>query len=215
MALSELNGWNVFWIDGDAVREHILEHPYVLDAEVHVSPLLARVDVDVVEVRPVALWVTEAGTLWIRDDGVALEPRGTTTPGLLQILDGPAEATAPGTVPGTAIDRQVLASAEGLANRLPGVAPVRFNRQIGLNFPVARKGLLGLLGRWRECGRKIGESGCRAAANRQWTGRRHNDRCALRTAVREVGQAWQFTVCNCFADRWLVCSQVSVAPHCW
>ena len=137
--LADIDGWNVFWIDAAAMRERIVSHPYVADAAVRVAPFAAKVTVDIVPERPVALWVTEAGRRWLLDDGVALEPRGETPPGLLEIIDLPAEATLPGAAPGTAIDPAVLASAQGVANRLPGAAPLRYNAQIGLNFRLPDK----------------------------------------------------------------------------
>ena len=133
-SLADIDGWNVFWIDAADVRERVMSHPYVADATVRVAPFAAKVTVDVVPERPIALWVTDAGTRWLLDDGTALEPRGETPPGLLEIIDGPAEATMPGAPAGTAIDPAVLASAQGVASRLPGAAPLRYNRQIGLNF---------------------------------------------------------------------------------
>lgn len=137
--LTELDGWNVFWIDAAAVRARVVSAPYVADATVRVAPFAAKVTIDVVPERPVALWATDSGVRWLLDDGTALEPRGETPPGLLQILDGPAAATLPGVPPGTAMDPAVLASAQGVANRLPGAAPLRYNQQVGLNFRLPDK----------------------------------------------------------------------------
>lgn len=129
-----IDGWQIFWIDGEAVRQRLLQNPYVADAQVHITALLTKITVDITEVRPVALWETDAGIRWLRDDGLALEPRGATPPGLLQIYDPPAEATVPGAARGAAIDPAVLVSAQALANRLPGVTPLRYNALVGLNF---------------------------------------------------------------------------------
>jgi cell division protein FtsQ len=133
---SGLDTWNVFWIDPSEVRAQLLQHPYVAEADVRVSQLGAHVTVFVTEARPVALWVTGAGERWLLDDGAALEPRGTPPPGLLKIYDVDAAATAPGVPGGTAIDLDVLRSAQGLASRLPGVAPLRYSREAGLNFQL-------------------------------------------------------------------------------
>lgn len=132
--LSELDGWNVFWIDRDAVHDKLLQDPYVADAQVHIGYLGANVTVTITEVEPVALWETQAGTLWLRQDGAALTPRGSTPPGLLQILDADAAATAPGAPAGSALDPGVLRSAEALVQRLPDVSPIRYNAIVGLNF---------------------------------------------------------------------------------
>jgi hypothetical protein len=132
--ISGIDGWNVFWLDTAGVEQRLVEHPYVADAAVHVAPLIGKVVVDIVEARPAALWVTDNGTLWLLEDGTALEPRGATPVGLLEIFDRTAEGTAPGAPLGSAIEPDVLASAQSLLERLPGVAPLRFNREIGLNF---------------------------------------------------------------------------------
>lgn len=131
---SAIDGWQIFWLDGAEIRQRLLTNPYVADARVYISPLVTKVTVDVTEVRPVALWVTDAGVRWLRDDGLALEPRGSTPPGLLEILDAPADATLPGAQKGAAIDPEVLYSAQALANRMPSVTPLRYNSLVGLNF---------------------------------------------------------------------------------
>lgn len=132
--LGAIDGWQIFWLNGEKIRQRMLQNPYVADVEVRISPLKTKVTVDVTEVRPVALWTTDVGTRWLRDDGRALVPIGATPPGLMQILDGPADATLPGAEKGEAIDPAVLRSAQALANRLPGVAPLRYNSLVGLNF---------------------------------------------------------------------------------
>lgn len=132
--LSAIDGWQVFWIDADEVGRRLRQNPYVAEARVHIAPLAAKVTVDITEVRPVALWVTDFGTLWLREDGLALSPRGATPPGLLQIFDEPADATLPGAPRGSAINPAILRSAQALANRLPGVSPLRYNALVGLNF---------------------------------------------------------------------------------
>jgi cell division protein FtsQ len=133
-AASQMNGWNVFWIDSNQVGRQILSNPYVTSAAVHRDLIGGKVTVDIVEARPVAWWVTDMGRRWLLDSGIALEPRGDSPPGLMEILDKPAEATAPGAPLGAAVDPDVLVSAQALVNRLPGVAPLRYQRDIGLNF---------------------------------------------------------------------------------
>lgn len=136
---SQLDGWNVFWIDGGAVRDRLLQNPYVADAKVQVSPLEAAVRVQVTEARPVALWTTASGTHWVLPSGRAVDPIGTTPAGLLTVLDTSSDATAPGAATGSAIDVAVLASAEGLRSRLPGVNNLYYNRDVGLNFRLPDK----------------------------------------------------------------------------
>ena len=132
--ISEVASWNLFWLNTNEVRQRLLQHPYVADADVYVSPLEGAVYMDITEAQPTALWITDNGTRWLLPGGAAVEPRGPTPAGLLEIVDGGATATAPGAALGGAIDAGVLASARSLTERLPGVAPLRYNRQIGLNF---------------------------------------------------------------------------------
>jgi cell division protein FtsQ len=94
---------------------------------------------DITEAQPAALWITDNGTRWLLPDGTAVAPRGPTPPGLLEIVDSGSVATAAGAPLGGAIDADVLASAASLAERMPGVAPLRYNRQIGLNFQLQEK----------------------------------------------------------------------------
>jgi hypothetical protein len=138
-SLTPINGWNMLWLDTGEVRRQLLTNPYVADADVYISPVQGTVNIDITEARPVALWVTDDGTRWLLPSGTAVEPRGPTPPGLMQIIDGGAMATAPGAALGSAIDVDVLASAESLLQVLPGVAPLRYNRQIGLNFQLQDK----------------------------------------------------------------------------
>jgi cell division protein FtsQ len=148
---SEIDGWNMFWLDTNEVRSRLLANPYVSDVDVYISPVPGAVNIDVTEALPVALWVTDDGTRWLLTNGTAVEPRGGRPPappgppppptpaGLMQIIDNSAMATAPGAALGSAIDADVLASAESLLQVLPGVAPLRYNRQIGLNFQLQNK----------------------------------------------------------------------------
>ncbi len=137
--LSGIESWNLFWLDTGEVRERLLQHPYVADADVYVSPLEGAVHIDITEAQPIALWLTDNGTRWLLPGGAAVEPRGATPPGLLEIVDGGATATAPGAALGGAVDAGVLESAQSLARLLPGGVPLRYNRQIGLNFQLQDK----------------------------------------------------------------------------
>ncbi|MFZ4847727.1 MAG: cell division protein FtsQ/DivIB, partial [Caldilinea sp.] len=129
-----IDGWQVFWVDSAAVAQRLRENPYVADVQVQVTPLTPKVTVEVTEVRPLALWVTDQGEFWLREDGRALAPLGPSPPGLLQILDTAAEATLAGAESGTAIDPAVLRSAQALTSHFPGLSPLRYNRLVGLNF---------------------------------------------------------------------------------
>lgn len=138
-AQTGIEGWNVLWLTPDDVRERVLSIPYVESADVDVR-LPARVVIDVKEMRPIALWVTNDATYWLSADGTALPAAASTEETLPQIIDtlGEAQAISPeGTL---AIDADVLASALSLMDRLPNLDDkIRYNRDFGLNFPLPDK----------------------------------------------------------------------------
>jgi hypothetical protein len=69
--LADLEGWSVFWLKSDEIRERVLAHPYVTDAQVSVG-MPAQVTIAVEKAQPIALWLTKDATLWLLDDGSAL-----------------------------------------------------------------------------------------------------------------------------------------------
>ena len=141
---TELQAWNIFWVQPQTVRAAVVAHPYVADAHVGVR-LPNQVHIAVDEVQPVAVWVTEIGTLWVLDDGRALQMRGV--PGEApeaQMLDA-AGRSLPMIIDAerhagvadrsrTALNPQVLRSTLTLLERIPGLENVRYNEGIGLNF---------------------------------------------------------------------------------
>jgi cell division septal protein FtsQ len=139
-AISGVEGWNIFWLQPDEVRERLVEHPFIADAEVQLS-LPGRVSIDVTEEEPVALWVTNNGTYWLAQNGAALPVETELTEAglkLPRIVDSLQDARALGG--GLAVDPQVLESAVALAEALPDLnGEVRYNRHIGLNFPYPGK----------------------------------------------------------------------------
>ena len=64
---SELDGWQVFWIDANEVRRLLLQNPYVADAQVHISQLGAKVTVDITE-HPSRLWFTRTTGVFPRGE---------------------------------------------------------------------------------------------------------------------------------------------------
>ena len=141
-SLSDLEGWSVFWLKPDEIRERVLAHPYVTDAQVSIG-MPAQVTITVEKAHPIALWVTKDATLWLLADGAALAMR--TAPGqppeaaamdaagrpLPQIVDVNREAQIPGR---SAMDPEVLHSALALLEQFPNLKSVRYNEGFGLNF---------------------------------------------------------------------------------
>ena len=134
--VADVKGWNIFWLRSDHVRDVLMGHPYVADAQVSLS-LPGTLVAEVSEVKPTALWMTDEGPRWLLRDGTALAVRDDSGNDLLQILDGPSDASAIGAAPGTAIDSGILQSALRLAERFPALESLTYSREIGLNFPLA------------------------------------------------------------------------------
>jgi cell division septal protein FtsQ len=135
-----LDGLNIFWVEPDTIRKSLLAIPWVADAQVEVS-LPANITVNVTEVTPAALWVTNAGNYWVSTTGSALpvadlEKSSLPDVALPQIVDSLQEARVVGNGP-LALDSQVLKSAITLMAAMPELkGAVRYNKAIGLNFPL-------------------------------------------------------------------------------
>ena len=133
---SGVDGWNVMWLTPESVRDRLLLNPYVEDAEVEIR-LPARVTINVKELQPIALWVTNDATYWLAPDGAALPAIASTAEGLPQLIDSLGEAQAITSRSSLAVDEDVLTSALALMQKLPGLNnKIRFNRDFGLNFPL-------------------------------------------------------------------------------
>ncbi len=137
---------SVFWILPDQVSEQIAAHPYVADVDIHVS-LPNRVTIDVAEQKPIAVWMTADGPLWVLPDGSALEVRTTTDRPLeAQLLDEEGrmlptivdiqQAAVSVKAKHLALDPDVLESALALMAEMPGLDSVRYNKGVGLNFAL-------------------------------------------------------------------------------
>jgi cell division protein FtsQ len=136
----DLDGWNIFWLDPEEIRANLVALPWIEEAKVRVS-LPATVDIDVVEMTPAAVWVTNVGNYWLAANGAALpvatlEESALPELALPQIVDSLQEARVIGDGP-LAIDPQVLTSALTLMEAMPELeGEVRYNHAIGLNFPL-------------------------------------------------------------------------------
>lgn len=145
-AMTGANQWNVFWLRPDDLQENLLQHPYVVTADVRIS-LPNRLEVTVEEPEPVAVWMTKEGPLWVLDDGAVLEiriPPGGTLEEQLQtgsgaqlpvLVDMQRSAVSARRLD-LAVDEEVLNSALALLNRLPAVTQIRYNAGYGLNFAL-------------------------------------------------------------------------------
>lgn len=132
-ALSELDGWNIFWLQGAEVRERVLRHPWVGDVDVTLSAPNG-VALTIKEDPAVGVWVTDKGQFWISPRGAALPVTEAPALDMPRLIDASLDAAVPGSEPGTAVNTDVVASALALIERVPGVSEVRFSSEIGLNF---------------------------------------------------------------------------------
>jgi cell division protein FtsQ len=130
---SDVDSWNIFWLQPQAVRERLLALPHIRGASVSVT-LPNQVAITVQEEQPVALWVTNEATLWLMPDGAALSGQDGRFAALPQIVDPDREAQAVTQPDRLAMDPAVLAAALTLIKQVPGIPQVRFNRDYGLNF---------------------------------------------------------------------------------
>ena len=95
----------------------------------------------VTEREPVALWVTDAGTLWLLEDGTALSARHNRSVGILKILDGQGAAREVSYKPTVAINQKVMKNAQKLASYFPSLEAIMFHDGVGLNFPSPNSGI--------------------------------------------------------------------------
>lgn len=135
-----LDGLNIFWVEPESIRSALLALPWVEDAQVNVS-LPATLSVNVTEMTPAAVWVTNRGNYWLSMNGSAL-PIATLEESALpelavpQIIDSLEEARQIGDGP-LEMEPQVLNSALTLMAAMPELGgTVRYNRSKGLNFPL-------------------------------------------------------------------------------
>lgn len=139
-SLMELDGLNIFWVEPESVRQALLTLPWIEDAQVSVA-LPATLSINVTEMTPAAVWVTNSGDYWLAMNGAALpianlEESALPELALPQIVDSLQEARVIGDGP-LAMDAQVLASALTLMAAMPELgSSVRYNESVGLNFPL-------------------------------------------------------------------------------
>lgn len=137
-AAGQVEGMNIFWLQPQALRRNLLQNNWVEDVRIQVG-LPASVMVEVQEMKPVALWVTNNQTYWLASNGATLPVVGEADPSLPQVIDSLMEARDITVQDRLAIDPQVLKSVLALVEALPELeGKVRYNRTVGLNFPLPK-----------------------------------------------------------------------------
>ncbi len=135
-----VEGWNIFWIEPETIRKQLLALPWVEDAQVNVT-IPTALSINIIEMNPVAVWVTNEGNFWLAANGaalpiVSLEKSALPELALPQIIDTLQEARVVGEG-ALAIDPQVLQSALKVMEAMPELeSKIRYNKSIGLNFPL-------------------------------------------------------------------------------
>lgn len=137
---SLVDGWSTFWLRPSVVEQALQRHPYVADAEISIQ-LPAQLTIQITEQEPTALWVTDAGTLWLLEDGTALAARHNRSHDTLRILDGEGAAQAVSFTPMVAINAEVMRNAQKLASYFPSLQSIMFHEGIGLNFSSPNSGI--------------------------------------------------------------------------
>jgi len=134
-AAADVDGWNIFWLRRDEIRERLLQNPWVADAQVRLSAP-GNVALQIEEAPVVAVWMTDVGNYWISPTGAALRFEGEVPPTMPRLIDPQMEATVPGSAPGTEVDTSVVGSALALIGQMSGLLEVRYSQQYGLNFAL-------------------------------------------------------------------------------
>ncbi len=138
---ADVQGWNVFWLRRDELRDKLAQHPWVDEVRVAfaVSPANGgdtKIRLTVQEAPVVGVWATESGEFLISPHGAALPVVPPSPVGLPRLIDPTFDAAVPGSQVGTAIDTDIVASALALIEQVAGVTEVRYNSQVGLNFSL-------------------------------------------------------------------------------
>jgi cell division septal protein FtsQ len=130
---SGVESWNIFWLSSRQIRDRLLALPQVQATSVEIR-LPNQVSIYVQEQQPVALWVTNAETLWLMANGAALPMHGQRYAALPQIVDPQQDAQAVSMAPQPAMEQTILNAALALLQKRPEIEQLRFNRDYGLNF---------------------------------------------------------------------------------
>lgn len=134
-AACNVDNWSIFWLSPKKIENQVRAHPYVVDADVQIQ-WPAQVNIQIQEVRPVAVWATDQQEYWLLEDGLALPSRRLGKQPALRIIDPSAAARIANIAGDMQIDQRVLTSAMFLSNRLSIGSEFWYNSRYGLNFSL-------------------------------------------------------------------------------
>jgi cell division septal protein FtsQ len=123
-----LDGYNIFWVNARAAAQRIEALPYVKQADVLVA-LPNRVQIEVTERTPVAVWRVGGQDLWVDVEGVTMP---VASPSLAMPLLTDFDGSS--VLPEGGIDPQLISSIDELKQRLPEVTAFAYDRFNGLQF---------------------------------------------------------------------------------
>lgn len=128
VAASGLEGLHVAWVQPEQVARMILKRLPDLRAAQVACELPARCTIAVEERQPLFVWRQGDTGAWIDAGGVAFTMHGTAG---LPVVDMPP-GLAP--LPGTQVDRDLVAGVQALREALPELTALRYTTERGLEF---------------------------------------------------------------------------------
>lgn len=128
MAISGLEGVNIFWVDTYAVEQVIEALPDIVSADVRCS-LPADCVIDLAERPALFVWRQGDAQVWIAPDGMVLPARGDLPDALVLNAVGSTALK-----PGDNLDLTLVAAVEELERLQPDVRRYEYSDQYGLSF---------------------------------------------------------------------------------
>ncbi len=140
LALSGLDGVNVFWADTQAAVQAIEALPDVKSARINCN-LPANCVIRLVERKAVLVWRQGEAQVWVGADGVAVRARGDLPNAV--VLDAAGSAAL---MPGDRLDATLVSAVRELEQLQPSVRVYGYSDHYGLSFRNARGWLVRLGG---------------------------------------------------------------------
>lgn len=125
---SGIDTMSIFWINADEVSARLARLPEVRRVKTTLA-LPNRVEIQVEERRPLALWQSGEQLLWLSAEGVLMSAHGDL-PGALRVVDADQQPYQPG----DRVEPGMLTAALGLRELIPDLAVVQFSRSWGISF---------------------------------------------------------------------------------
>jgi cell division septal protein FtsQ len=128
LAMSGLQGVNIFWVDTRVVEQALAELPDVASVRVSCS-LLADCGIHLVERKPFLVWRQGNAEAWIGEDGVVLPARGDLQDAT--VLDATGRTALR---PGDQVAPELVTAVADLKRLIPEVRLYEYTEDNGLSF---------------------------------------------------------------------------------